>query len=126
MEIEDLKGKRIKISKTSITCKDENNKTCGLVRNIKKFMDIRPNLQIDYFGKIRDAGAWGSNLNIIDNIILDGNQLYYFDDIGAYEAYEKYFAGNPDYQLETKHYNERKQIAENMRKIATVIECYIL
>lgn len=126
MVINDLKNKRIKISKTSITCKDENDKTCGIVRGIKKFMDVRPNIQVDYFGKIRAAGAWTSNLNVMNNIIMDGNKLYYFDDIGAYETYEKYFAGSTDFELEARNNEERKQIAENMKKIATVIECYIL
>lgn len=59
MKIEEIEGCRIKIGKTSITIKDENDKTRGIVQNIRKFSDLRSNIQMDYFKQLREAGVWG-------------------------------------------------------------------
>jgi hypothetical protein len=38
-----IQGKDVILSKGSITVKDNNNKTCGVVRNLRKFKDIQAN-----------------------------------------------------------------------------------
>ncbi len=62
-DIKDCIGKEIKIGKTSITIKGENGKTCGVVRDIKKFIDLQANKQIDYFKLLRKSGIWGNKKN---------------------------------------------------------------
>lgn len=50
-----MHGKVIKISKNSITIKDENGKTCGVVRNVISLHDIQPNKQIEYYKMLKEA-----------------------------------------------------------------------
>jgi hypothetical protein len=42
-EIKDCIGKRVKISKGSITIKNDEGKTCGVVRNTISLYDMQPN-----------------------------------------------------------------------------------
>lgn len=127
MEIKEIGNKHIKIGKTSITViNTETGKTCGVVRNIRKFADLQPNKQIDYFGKIRNAGAWGSRIDgIIDCVIISDNQLYYLHNLAPIDFYNKYFADREGFENEKTHFEKRLQIAENMKQIATVIPCYV-
>ena len=46
-EIKDCVGKNVKISKASITIKNEEGKTCGVVRNITSLYDLQPNKQME-------------------------------------------------------------------------------
>lgn len=58
-QIKDCIGKNVKISKNSITIKDDNGKTCGIVRNICSLYDMQPNTQFEYFKKIKQTGLHG-------------------------------------------------------------------
>ena len=55
-EIKDCIGKNVRISKCSITIKSDDGKTCGVVRDIRKFKDIQPNKTLDYFHILRSMG----------------------------------------------------------------------
>lgn len=127
MEIKEIENKHIKIGKTSITViNTETGKTCGVVRNIRKFTDLQPNRQINYFGKLRNAGVWRSRIDgIIDCVIISDNQLYYLHNLAPINFYNKYLADHEGFEDEKTRFEERQQIAENMKKIATVIPCYI-
>lgn len=127
MEITALENKHIKIGKTSITVKNpETGKTCGVVRNIWKFKDLPSNRQIDYFGAISRAGAWGSRIDgIIDCVIISDNQLYYLHNLKPIEFYNKYIAYREGFENDKKAFEERLRIAENMKQISTVIPCYV-
>lgn len=52
-DIKDCIGKNIKISKCSITIKSNDGKTCGVVRDIRKFRDIQQNKVLD--GELRET-----------------------------------------------------------------------
>lgn len=127
MKITELENKHVKIGKTSITVKNpETGKTCGVVRNIWKFKDLPPNRQIDYFGAISRAGVWGSRIDgIIDCVIISDNQLCYLHNLNPIEFYNKYISNREEFESDRKGYEERLQIAENMKQIATVIPCYV-
>jgi len=127
MKITELENKHIKIGKTSITVfNHETGKTCGIVRNICKFMDLHPNKATNYFRQLRDAGAWGSGINgIIDSVIIADGQLYYLHNIKAIENYNRYFAGHEGFEAEKNCYKQRLEIADKMRQYARVIPCYI-
>ncbi len=127
MNITEINGKHIKIGKTSITVKNpETGKTCGVIRNIRKFVDLQANKQCDYFKQIRASGAWGSGIDgLMDCVIIVDDQLYYLHNLKPIEAYNKYFANAEGFESEEKRYNERLQIAENMQKYAIVIPCYV-
>ena len=49
MKIADIQNKRVKISSHSITVKDERDKTCGVVRDVKPYRELRPAEQMEYF-----------------------------------------------------------------------------
>ena len=87
-EIKDCIGKKVKISKGSITIKTEDGKTCGVVRNIVSLYDMQANKQMDYHKKIKQAGLHGK-ISIKDCIIADGT-MYVFRNVKSELWHEKY------------------------------------
>ena len=125
MELNELNGKRVKLSPRSITVKDQNGKTAGVVRGVTFFEHLQPNRQVDFFGKIRKAGAWENGL--ISNVAVCDGKLVYFHDTNADGVYQRLFASNPDlWPTETDRYYTRQNVAESMEQIATVIRCHII
>ena len=109
-EIKDCIGKKVKISKGSITIKTEDGKTCGVVRNIVSLYDMQANKQMDYYKKIKQAGLHGK-ISIKDCIIEDGT-MYVFRNIKSKLFHEKYgFISE-----------EEKQKAEEMETIYNAIK----
>ena len=108
-EIKDCIGKKVKISKGSITIKTEDGKTCGVVRNIVSLYDMQANKQMDYYKKIKQAGLHGK-ISIKDCIIVD-DTMYVFRNIKSKLWHEKYgFISE-----------EEKQKAEEMETIYNAI-----
>lgn len=87
-EIKDCIGKNVKISKASITIKNEEGKTCGVIRNITSLYDLQANKQMEYYRTIRDLGFHGK-ISIKDCIISDGT-MYIFRNIKSKLFHEKY------------------------------------
>lgn len=118
-EIKDCNGKKVKISKGSITIKSEDGKTSGVVRNIISLYDLQANKQMEYYRKIRKLGLHGK-ISIKDCIILDGT-MYVFRNIKSKLWHEKYgFISE-----EEKHKAEETETIYNAIKTAgiDVIEC---
>lgn len=127
MKITEVENRHIKIGKTSIiVINTETGKTCGVIRNICKFNDLQENRKGDYFKQLRTAGAWGSRINgLIDCVIISNNQLYFLHNLKPIGTYNQYFANIEGYENEKTQFQQRIQIAENMKQFATVIACYI-
>lgn len=87
-EIRDCVGKKVKISKGSITIKSEDGKTCGVVRNIVSLYDMQPNRQMEYYGKLRKLGLHGK-ISIKD-CIVSNNTLYVFRNVKSKLFHEQY------------------------------------
>ena len=87
-EIKDYNGKKVKISKGSITIKSEDGKTNGVVRNITSLYDLQANKQMDYYKIIRKLDLHGK-ISIKDCIIVDG-VMYVFRNIKSKLWHEKY------------------------------------
>ena len=118
-EIKDCIGKKVKISKGSITIKTEDGKTCGVVRNIVSLYDMQANKQMEYYQKIRKLGLHGK-ISIKDCIIADG-VMYVFRNIKSKLFHDKYgFISE-----EEKQKAEETEIIYNAIKTAgiDVIEC---
>lgn len=111
MNIKDLQGKNIKISKNSITAKDENGKTCGVVRNVSKLMDLPPRKVFEFAKKIN--GDFRSEIYICDN------EIYVFNNLSTLEGFKRL---SELYAEQEKKLQKRKEAAE---KFATVIEVYL-
>lgn len=120
MTMQDLEGKRVKISAHTITVKDEHGKTRGMVRGVEKYTALQPSKRFDHFPAVKKAGIWGNDFDrkMIDHVIVDGKQLYYLNDLGALEQ-------NPIWEGEVRCYQERLRIAEQAAQYMTVINCYI-
>lgn len=92
MEILKCRGKDIKISKCkcSITVKNAEGKTCGIVRDIKHFKDIQTNKQAEYFHILRSAGLWGNSKIDLNNVVLSDGKLYLFRNTHGLESLKKF------------------------------------
>lgn len=121
-EIKDCMNKKVKISKGSITIKDDDNKTCGVVRNIVSLYDLQANKQMDYYRKIRDIGLHGK-ISIRECIISDGT-MYIFRNIKSKLLHEKY--GYMD-DNEKQKAEEQESIFNTIKDSGIeVIECIYL
>ena len=87
-EIKDCMNRKVKISKGSITIKNDEDKTCGVVRNICSLYDLQANRQMDYYRKLNNIGLHGK-ISICDCIISDGT-MYIFRNIKSKLYHEKY------------------------------------
>lgn len=118
-EIKDCIGKRIKISKSSITIKNEEGKTCGVVRNIISLYDLQANKQMEYYRTIKNLGLHGK-IDIKDCIISNGI-MYVFRNIKSKLFHEKYGYVD-DYEREKAE--EQKRTYQTFKDSGiTVIEC---
>lgn len=88
-EIKDCIGKKIKIGKTSITIKNDNGKTCGVVRGVTSLADMQFNKQAEYSRVLRKNGLLGNETNMKDIIVSDG-KMYCFRNAYTKEFYEKF------------------------------------
>lgn len=125
MKIEEIQNRRIKISLHSITVKNDDDKTCGMVKDVKPFKELRPADAMKYFSKLREIGVFGNSELLKCFVICDGKP-YFLNNLCPLETYERLFKDKEGWEGEERKYNERKQIAERMTEIATVIPCYVM
>ena len=113
MDIMDIINQKVIASKCSITVKDKNNKTKGVVRNLIRFKDLQCNKQIDYFKLFRSIGIWGNNKINIDNCYILDNNIYLLRNMKSYKYY------TPEEQ--TEYDNIYQNIAQNGINVINVI-----
>ena len=120
MEMKDIIGKRIKLSANSITVKDENGKTRGIVRGARRFKDCRANQQTEIWGRAKKLGV------DFDCVVNAEGKWWYINDLKWESDYFKYFEGR-DESLDKKYQNRRNiydaLVNENVME---VIDCWIL
>ena len=78
MNIEKVENQNVKISCNSLSCKDENGKLIGIVRNVKRFTTAAPRVKFEYHKKVTASGLW--HLQEGHNIIIGDKKLYYLHD----------------------------------------------
>lgn len=127
MEIKDIENKRVKISARSITVKDENDKTCGIVRNVVRFKDLPINKQFDWFKVVKECGVWGHE-NLLNRFLICDGKAYFLFNTKRDDTYRKFYKDKEWYRHEDYQSDliRRKNIAEKISEYATVIPCYIL
>lgn len=123
MEILECKGRKIKISRGSITVKSDDGKTCGIVRNIISLYNIQPNKQVVFYGELRRKGLNSMKIGL-DNIIIKDDILYFFRNIKSKLFHEKYGYFSDEEKRKAKEEDTLyKQIAEAGYD---VIECVFI
>lgn len=123
-EIKDCIGKNVKISKSSITIKGDNNKTCGVVRNITSLYNMQPNKQMDIIARWKKMCLNREYLMQIglDNIIIKDNNIYVFRKLQTIQHYEKY--GFFD-DSERQKWETLSAIYDEIEKAGIdIVECY--
>lgn len=131
MKMQELTGCRISIGKTSITVKDENDKTRGIVRNIATWYTMGNRQQSEVWQVLKKCGLWEYSNNmrdehILKKLIADGNTLYYINDLRYIENYHKYFEGHSCCEQEQKNFQKYMEVLEHIREYMTVIDCYVI
>ena len=118
-QIEDCIGKRVRISRRSITIKTEDGKTCGVVTDITSLYDLQANKQILYHRQLYSLGVHGK-IPIRECIIKDG-AMYVFHNIKGRLFHERYGY----FSEEEKAGAEAKEKAYDILKAngISVIEC---
>ena len=127
MKISEIENKKVKIGAHSITVKDDDGKTCGVVRNATRFNELRLADQTMFWRSMVKCGI-ADRAEFVNRFIVCDGKPYFLHDMRTLDAYEQLFSRFPDreWELEKKRCNECKQVAENAAKIATVIPCYVL
>ena len=123
MKITEIANKAVKLSKHSITVKDEQGKTRGVVRDVTPFKELRTAEQMKHWKQLRECGLWCSGF--MDYFIICDGEPYYLHNLKAIEDYKKYFE-QLGYENDRKKYEQRLEIAEKVKQFATVISCYLL
>lgn len=129
MTMQDLEGKSVKLSARTITVKDSDGKTRGMVRGVCPFKGLPSSRQFDAFQIVKKSGIWGNSVcpDLINCVFMDGGTLYYLNDTAPLEAYHKYFEGREGWKNEKEHYNMRVKIADQAAQAGmTVINCKII
>ena len=87
MEMKDLNGKNVYVAARSLTVKDNDGKTRGIVRNISFWKNLAPRVQFDMVHKhdFRKSGIWG-NHELMCRIIFKDNKPYYLLNERAVES----------------------------------------
>lgn len=123
MTMQELTNRRVIIGKTSITCKDDHGKTCGIVRNVKAWSALAPREVFDIHKTVTASGIREAHLT--DNIIVDGKTVYYLHDLGPLEAYEKHFS-TLGISGDLNRYEQRKAIVKTAEAAGViVVPCYL-
>lgn len=92
MEMKDLNGKNVYVAARSLTVKDNDGKTRGIVRNISFWKNLAPRVQFDMVHKhdFRKSGVW-SNHELMCRIIFKDEKAYYLLNERAVESGIKFY-----------------------------------
>ena len=90
MEIKEIVGREIKINANSITVRNEEGKTCGVVRNVTSLYNIQANKQFDINSKLRKSGIRSMDFDINKNILIKDDNIYFIKDLKKRLHHEKY------------------------------------
>jgi hypothetical protein len=119
MDMKDLSGRKVKVSKNSITVKDDGGKTCGVVRNIENLNDVQLNKQVDYCRKLKSYGVFG--IIRLKDVIIKNNEMWIMRNIKS----KLFNQANGYFSEEERQSEETKDKLYQMLKDSgiNVIEC---
>lgn len=89
MKIQDIAGRRVKVSRSTISVLNDDGKTAGMITGVDTFYNMPPREQIEHAGKLRRLG--------IDRLAMNWHRMffikgvwYYLADDGALEWAHKF------------------------------------
>ena len=77
MMITEVEGHNVKLSAHTITVKDDEGKTRGLVRSASRYQDLPMNRQIDFWKTVKRSGLLSSGGKFMRAVFVDGKNLYW-------------------------------------------------
>lgn len=87
MTMHELQGKRVKLSRATITAKDGNDKTRGMVRGLRRYVDMSLREQTELCRTV--SALWGNKCGLpLDHLYFDGQKGYYIFHCGYVPPYE--------------------------------------
>lgn len=125
MQIAEITGRTVRLSKSSITVVDDSGKTAGVVRDVTRWDTLPPAKQFQFSKILRETGIWEAGL--VDYVIVVGGLLYYIIDEKYEQNFQKYFAGR-GFETDEKKHDQRLAIIRNIesRSDITAIRCFII
>lgn len=132
MTMQDLEGKRVVISARTITVKDEQGKTRGLVRDARPFRSWTDRERFDHREAVCRSGLFSRRDGAVDRCILYSGKLYFLNDTRKLDFYAKMYAGDRgeelkrDYPHEWERYQDLLTLPERVKDYMTVINCEII
>lgn len=124
MTIHQIENRRVKISAHSITVKNENGKTCGIV-HADRLVDCPMRIIRDHWKTLRQAGLWGTPE--YHNVVLCENKLYLLYSTWVEDFLEKY----PNrtltaLDLDSRYEKRQEQIMYAQTAGVEVISCLVI
>ncbi len=86
MEIREIAGKSVVVSAHTITVKNDDGKTQGMVRNIDNLYSVQANKQFVYSQKLKKSLDRSDYMGQLRNIIIANENLYYLCDDYSYDV----------------------------------------
>lgn len=125
MEITKINGEEIKIGKTSITIKGDNDKTIGVIRSCTIINNsLAPRILFEISRKLKEKNI---NLMSLYNrlVAVDGN-YYFLYNLRKNDFVEKYAIKNPEiFQADINKVKEQDELANSCVKsgIIQIVKC---
>jgi len=107
-------GYRIVVGKTSITIKDQNDKTRGVIRNINTWDNLQFNKKVDWNIKFNEMGL--DIRKICKNLVFKDNKVYYLFNKRIYNMHKEWIEkleGKEGYDL-TSSYETIKRMNDEV------------
>lgn len=123
----ELVDQRVKLSPRSITVKDSEGKTSGVVK-AKRWGELSTREQADNWKSLKRAGIWGNRCgatHLIDRVYSVNGKLYFFNNKKYHEDHKKYFSNIEEFPAENKAYCDYSEMLKKASSFLTIIDCYI-
>lgn len=130
MNINDIAGKMVKVGKTSITVKDEYNKTRGIVKNICTWNLLPARQAMGYVSLLNSCGIRKEKPELLEKCVLvcDG-ELYLLKDMARLDSWKKIIdmLGEEYGQRDLEKYNAELELYTKAQEVGIkVIEVCLM
>lgn len=120
----DLVGKNVKIGKTSITIKDDDNKTRGIVKSVAKLRDVQFNKQFDYWRILKKLGVYET---LGTNGFFVKDEIMYAIRNTKSDQFKKHIMEHDGFEHDKKVWAEQAEAYKKLEEGGVpVIECRVL